>query len=68
MSGISKPMVCQTYGLQPGGLYEDDGNHENDKNHKDKSDNYQQDGRVLDISVAIPADPRGEFFGANFGR
>ena len=34
----SKPMVYQTYGFQPGGLHENDGNHENERNDADNSE------------------------------
>ena len=45
MSGISKPMVCQTYGFHAGRLsvlHENDGNHENEHNDEDNSDSYKQ--------------------------
>ena len=40
-AGISKPMLCQAYLLQPGGFREKDGNHENEE---DKSDNHKKAG------------------------
>ena len=44
-SGISRPMVCQTYGpgygLQPGCLHKNNGNHENSGNHEnDENDDF----------------------------
>ena len=45
---LNKPMVCQTYGLQLGGLHENDGNHDNDENDKDTSENHKQEGCVPD--------------------
>ena len=41
LSGISKPMVCQTNGLQPSGLHENDGNHVNYENDEDSSDSHK---------------------------
>ena len=38
--GISKPMVCQTYGLHAGHLSQN-GNHEKDENDEDNSDSYK---------------------------
>ena len=37
-SGISKPMVCQTYGLGAVAFHANDGKHENDENDEDNSD------------------------------
>ena len=45
ISGISKPMVCQTYGLGAVAFHENEGNHENDENDEndeDNSDSYKQ--------------------------
>ena len=42
MSGISKPMVCQTYGLHAGRLSRNEGNQENIKNNEDNSDSCKQ--------------------------
>ena len=41
ISGISKPIVCQTYGLHVGRLSRN-GNRENDENAEDNSDSYKQ--------------------------
>ena len=40
--GISKAMVCQTYGLRAGRLSRNDGYHDNDENDEDNSDSYKQ--------------------------
>ena len=53
-SGISKRMVFQTYGLQLGGLHEDDGNHKNDEKTKKTTQTAPNKGVEYCIAAAPP--------------